>query len=68
MNRQEILDALNLPFPCDFPILCELCQDPDVFERVLSLAIAQGESKGLTGANEGYNMMLRGYDTAPLSN
>ena len=68
MNQQEILYALNLPFPCDFPTLHAMCQDPSVLETMLSLAVAQGEKKGLAKANARYNSMFQGYDKVPLSN
>lgn len=68
MTRQEILQALDLPFPCDFPTLTAMCRDPNVFETILSLAIAQGERKGMVGANERYNSMFLGYGKVPLSN
>ena len=68
MTKREILQALDLPFPCDFSTLTAMCQDSDVLETMLSLALAQGEKKGMVEANERYNSMFLGYDAVPLSN
>lgn len=68
MNKQEILDTLQLPFPCDFSMLVAMCRDPEIFEAVLSLAITQGKRLGLVETHEDYNRMFRGYDSVLLEN
>jgi hypothetical protein len=68
MNKQEILQALDLPFPCDFPMLAILCRDPDVLEAVLSLAINQGKKSGMTEVSSNYNQALRGYTAVSIVN
>lgn len=64
MNKQEILETLDLPSVPDFPTLHALCRDPGYLENVLSLAIACGERKGRTDTinnyNDSYNKGLHG--------
>lgn len=61
MNKQEILQALDLPFPCSFSQLMVVCHNPDTFEVVLSLAIGRGEQKGRTETHNSYNQLFHGY-------
>ena len=61
MNQQEILRTLDLPFPCDFTHLHSLCQDPVLFEDVLSLAIAKGAENGRAKAFSDFNQSARSY-------
>lgn len=61
MNKQEILQILDLPFPCDFPKLYAICsRDPDMLETVLSLAISKAEKRSRSDAHNAYNRLLRG--------
>ena len=63
MNEQEILQILDLPFPCDFPKLHALCShDPDMLATVLSLAIGKSEKRSRIDAHNAYNRLLRGPD------
>ena len=61
MNQQEILKTLDLPFPCSFSRLHSLCQDPVLFEDVLSLAIAKGAESGRARAFSDFNQSARSY-------
>lgn len=60
MNKQEILQTLNMPSVPDFPTLHSLCQDPGLLEDVLSLAITKGEMKGRADAARDHNRMSHG--------
>lgn len=63
MNKQEILQALDLPFPCDFARLHAICSsDPGMLETVLSLAIGKSEKKGRVETHNTYSRLFRGDD------
>lgn len=65
MTKQEILETLDLPFPCDFPKLHAICsRDPDMLAEILSLAIVTGEKRGGSEAHSAYNRLFRGDDVA----
>jgi len=65
MTKQEILQILDLPFPCDFPKLYAICsRDPDMLEAVLSLAISKSEKKCRAEAHGVYNRLFRGDNEA----
>jgi len=67
MTKQEILKALDLPFPCDFPKLHAICsRDPDMLATVLSLAIGKSEKKCRIETHNAYNRLLRGCDEATV--
>ena len=59
MDRQEILQTLDIPSVPDFNALHMMCRDPESLECVLSLAIARGELKGRTETHERYNKMFK---------
>ena len=61
MNRQEILQTLDIPSITDFARLHAVCHDPESLEHVLSLAIGQGELKGRADAANSYNESIRRY-------
>ena len=58
MNRQEIVQTLDSPSIPDFPALYAMCQDPELLEDILSLAITKGEQRGRMDTLGNYNKAL----------
>ena len=58
MKKQEIVQIINSPSIPDFPTLHAMCQDPELLEDILSLAITKGEQRGRMDTLDNYNKAL----------
>ena len=64
MNKEEISELLNLPFS----ELAEVCKDPEILAKVISIAINMGIRLGQAETRLAYNRIFLGYDKVSIEN